>query len=163
MILGGDSMNIKELRIRLNLTQKEASELLHIPLRTYINYEKDESKKGSIKYLYIIEKLEQYGRIDEEHGILTIEKIKTMCQSIFSNYDVEYCYLFGSYAKKTANETSDIDLLISTTVSGMDFYGLVEELREVLKKKVEVITLASLEANTSLINEILKDGIRIYG
>lgn len=156
-------MNIKELRIRLNLTQKEVSKLLHIPLRTYINYENDESKKGSIKHAYIVEKLEQYGLVDEEHGILTIDKIKTMSRSVLSNYEVEYCYLFGSYAKQTANERSDIDLLISTTVSGMDFYGLVEELREVLKKKVEVITLASLEENGALINEILKDGIRIYG
>jgi len=163
MILGGGGMNIKELRTSLEITQKEASKLLQIPLRTYINYENDDSKEGTIKYLYIKDKLEQYGRIDEEHGILTIEKIKMRSQSVLSNYDIEYCYLFGSYAKHSANETSDIDLLISTTVTGMDFYGLVEELRETLKKKVEVITLSSLEENPSLINEILKDGIRIYG
>lgn len=156
-------MSIKDLRKTLDITQKEASKLLHIPLRTYINYENDESKEGTIKYLYIKEKLEQYGRIDEEHGILSIENIKRISQSVFSNYDVEYCYLFGSYAKHTANESSDIDLLISTPVTGMEFYGLVEELREALKKKVEIITISSLKDNSLLIHEILKDGIRIYG
>jgi len=156
-------MSIKELRKSLDLTQKEASKLMNIPLRTYLNYENDESKKGTIKYLYIMEKLEKYGLIDEEHGILSIHKIEETVKSVLSNYNIEYCYLFGSYAKGSATETSDIDLLMSTKTTGMKFYGLVEELRIELKKRVEVITLPSLEENPSLLNEILKDGIKVYG
>ena len=154
-------MSIKELRKSLDLTQKEVSELVNIPLRTYLNYENDESKKNSIKYLYIKEKLEEYGYVDETHGILSVEKIKKICSSILSKYDVEYAYLFGSYAKENATDTSDIDLLLSTSITGIDFFGLVEELREELKKRVEVLTLSSLENNIDLLNEILKDGIRI--
>ena len=71
--------------------------------------------------------------------------------------------MFGSYAKETATEKSDVDLLLSSSVTGMKFYGLVEELREQLKKKVEVVTVSSLEGNLDLLNEILKDGIKIYG
>jgi predicted nucleotidyltransferase len=156
-------MSIKSLRKSLDLTQKEASELVQIPLRTYVNYENDDTKKSSIKYLYIKEKLEDYGRIDETHGLLTQEKIKSLTKDVLSTYDVTYCYLFGSYAKGTATETSDVDLLISTSISGIAFYGLVEALREQLKKKVEVITLTSLENNVELLNEILKDGVKIYG
>ena len=154
-------MSIKELRKSLDLTQKEVSELVNIPLRTYINYENDESKKNSIKYLYIKEKLEAYGYIDETHGMLSIEKIKEICSSVLSKYNVDYSYLFGSYAKEKATETSDIDLLVSTNITGMKFFGLVEELRRGLKKEVEVITLSSLEDNKDLLNEILKDGIKI--
>lgn len=156
-------MSIKDLRKSLDLTQKEVSKLVNIPLRTYLNYENDDSKKGTIKYNYIMERLEEYGFIDEEHGLLTIEKVKTIVSSVLSNYDAEYCYLFGSYAKETATEKSDVDLLLSSSVTGMKFYGLVEELRERLKKKVEVITSSSLESNIELLNEILKDGIKIYG
>lgn len=156
-------MSIKELRKSLDLTQKEVSELVNIPLRTYINYENNDSKKDTIKYIYIMEKLEKHGYIDEEHGLLTIEKIKIITSSILSKYDAEYCYLFGSYAKKTATELSDVDLLLASSVTGMKFYGLVEELREQLKKKVEVITVSSLEGNIELLNEILKDGIKVYG
>ncbi|MDP2424847.1 MAG: nucleotidyltransferase domain-containing protein [Candidatus Izemoplasmatales bacterium] len=156
-------MSIKKLRKTLYLTQKEASELVNIPLRTYINYENDESKKETIKYLYIKEKLEEFGLIDEEHGILSINKIKEITSTTFANYDVEYCYLFGSYAKGNATKTSDIDLLVASSLSGLKFYGLVEELRTELKKKVEVLTVASLLNNSSLINEILKVGIKIYG
>ncbi|MFK5882983.1 MAG: helix-turn-helix domain-containing protein [Candidatus Izemoplasma sp.] len=156
-------MSIKELRKSLGLTQKEVSKLVNIPSRTYINYENDVSKIGTIKYNYITEKLEEYGYIDEEHGLLTFEKIKEITSSVLSMYDVEYCYLFGSYAKKTATEVSDVDLLLSSSVTGMRFYGLVEELRDQLRKKVEIISVSSLEGNIELISEILKDGIKIYG
>jgi predicted nucleotidyltransferase len=156
-------MSIKELRQSLNLTQKEVSEMVDIPLRTYINYENDETKKGTIKYLYIKDRLESYGFIDETHGILSIDKIKEICSSVGSKYNVEYIYLFGSYAKDNADALSDVDLLVSTSITGMKFFGLIEELREGLKKKVEVITLPSLENNQELLNEILKDGIKIYG
>ena len=71
--------------------------------------------------------------------------------------------LFGSYAKDKANEKSDVDLLISTKTSGLKFYGLVERLREELKKKVDLLNVNQLENNTTLLNEILKEGIKIYG
>jgi transcriptional regulator with XRE-family HTH domain len=112
-------MSIKELRKSLDLTQKEVSKLVKIPLRTYLNYENDESKEGTIKYIYIMEKLEEYGYIDEEHGLLAIEKIKNIVSSVLSKYNTEYCYLFGSYAKETETEKSDVDLLLSSSVTGM--------------------------------------------
>ena len=161
--VGGDMMSIKELRKSLNLTQKEASKIVQVPLRTYVNYENDSEKENTIKYQYIKEKLEEYGRVDETHGILKLEKIKKLSSSVLSKYPVEYAYLFGSYAKDKATESSDIDLLIATSITGMKFFGLIEDLRQELRKKVEVITLSSLEDNHELLHEILKDGIKIYG
>ena len=110
-----------------------------------------------------MEKLEKYGLVDEDHGLLTINKIKDIIEIVFENYDVEYCYLFGSYAKGLATESSDIDLVIETSLTGIKFFGLIEELREQLKKRVEVITVSSLEKNVDLIGEILRDGIKVYG
>ena len=156
-------MMIKELRKSLGLTQSEAAIITNIPLRTFKNYENDLSKIDSVKYQYIVKLLEEYGRVDEEHGVLTIEGIKNSIKTIFDEHHVEYCYLFGSYAKNTAKETSDVDLLISTTLTGLKFYGFVDKLRNALHKKVDVLTLAQLENNPLLLNEILKDGIKIYG
>ena len=45
----------------------------------------------------------------------------------------------------------------------MRFYEMVEELREGLKKKVDALNLDQLRDNLELLNEILKDGIKIYG
>ena len=95
-------MTLKELRKEKKLTQVECAKYLGIPVRTYQNYETDESKVESMKYLFMIQKLEQYGFIDETHGILTVQKIKDICRDVFSDFDVEYCYLFGSYAKGKA-------------------------------------------------------------
>lgn len=111
----------------------------------------------------MMQKLEQYGLIDESHGILTIEKIKEICTEIFSSYNVDYCYLFGSYAKGKATENSDVDLLVCTEITGIAFYDLVEILREKLNKKVDILNLQQLNENLDLVNEILKDGIKIYG
>ena len=155
-------ITIKELRKRYDLPQSDASVLTGIPLRTYKVYENDASKEGSIKYNYIVQKLEEYGRVDESHGILTHEDIVAACANVFSEYDVHYCYLFGSYAKGTATEASDVDLLISTSVSGLRYYGLAEKLREKLKKNVDLINLEQLLDNQELLNNILKDGEKIY-
>ncbi len=60
-------------------------------------------------------------------------------------------------------ENSDVDLLISTSISGIKFYDLKETLRDTLKKTVDVLNSEQLKDNLDLINEILKDGIKIYG
>lgn len=156
-------LTIKELRISLKLTQKEASIIVKVPLRTYKNYENDHNKTSSIKYDYILKTLEEYGRVDENKGIVTIEEIKKIVHEVFQNYEIDFCYLFGSYAKGLAKDDSDIDLLISSDISGLDFFGLVEELRGKLKKKIDLLFLNQLNDNQSLISEVLKDGIKIYG
>ena len=71
--------------------------------------------------------------------------------------------MFGSYAKNKATPTSDVDLLISAKVKGLKFYGLVEEVRTALHKKVDVLDVNQLNNNMELTQEILKDGIKIYG
>ena len=157
------NMTLKSLRKQKRLTQAACAAYLGVPLRTYQNYESDAMKQDSLKYAYMMQKLDRYGFIDEEHGVLSIQKIKDVCKNVFTNCDVAYCYLFGSYAKGKATETSDVDLLISTTVSGMQFYDLVEELREKLHKKVDLLNFEQLADNLELVNEVLKDGIKIYG
>ena len=156
-------MTLKELRIEKGLTQSQCANFLGIPLRTYTRYENDENKKNYIKYQYMMDKLSEYGFIDEEHGVLTLDQIKNTCINVFKNYEVDFCYLFGSYSKCKANEKSDVDLLISTNLTGIKFFGLVEELRENLKKKVDLVDIHQLNNNEALIKEILKDGIKIYG
>lgn len=156
-------MTLKELRKQKKMTQIECAKYLGIPVRTYQNYETDESKANSMKYAFMMQKLEEYGFVDETHGILSVEQIKDVCKNVFSDYDIEYCYLFGSYAKGKATEKSDVDLLIATSISGMRFYDLVESVREELKKKVDVLKSEQLNGNPDLMNEILKDGVKIYG
>ena len=154
---------LKELRIEKGITQKTASALLGVSLRSYITYENDESKINTRKYRSLVRELEEQTRLDEEHGILSIEMIKKICRDTLSKYDVSYAYLFGSYAKGTAAEHSDVDILISTKVSGLRFYEITESLREALHKQVDLLEVQQLSDNREMIDEILKYGVRIYG
>ena len=154
---------LKDLRLEKRLTQQQVADLVGISLRSYKSYENDETKIATIKYNYIMQKLEEINPIGEEHGIIDIEYIRDKCQKVFEKYDVDFCYLFGSYAKNKATPTSDVDLLISAKVKGLKFYGLVEEVRTALHKKVDVLDVNQLNNNMELTQEILKDGIKIYG
>lgn len=156
-------MDLRDARLQKNITQEQAAKLIGVTRRTYINYESGKIDKDSCKYKYILELIKKYNLIDEEHGILTIDEIKKDCLEIFKNYSIKYCYLFGSYSKGKANEKSDVDLLISSNITGLQFFELVEILREKLGKKVDLIEISQLENNLELIEEILKDGIKIYG
>jgi len=153
---------LKALRISKKLTQKQACELLGVSLRSYKEYENDEAKVNTLKYRSMVNELEKYTALDEEHGILTMDEIKRACRKVLDEYSVKYCILFGSYAKGTPTETSDVDLLISTDVTGLRFYGIAERLREVLCKKVDLLDLRQLTENLDLLDVILKDGVRIY-
>lgn len=156
-------VGLKELRIEKKMTQQEVADLVGISLRSYKSYENDEEKQNTIKYNYIVEQLSKINQIDEETGILEIEDIVRKCTKVFERYEVSFCYLFGSYAKGKATQTSDVDLLISTNVKGLKFYGLVEEIRTALHKKVDVLDMNQLKENIELTEEIFKDGIKIYG
>lgn len=154
---------LRELRKSKHLTQQEVAFRIGVSLRSYISYENDETKARSPKYRFLLQELEKINPIDEEHGVLERDDLIKICTEILSEYDVDYCYLFGSYAKGKASGSSDVDLLISAKVTGLKYYELVERLREALHKKVDVLDTKQLLKNEELLNEVLKDGVRIYG
>ena len=154
---------LKEKRVAGRMTQKEAADKLGVSLRSYISYENDADKVGTPKYRLFLAEISEISRLDEEHGILTIDEIKEACGEILKDYSVQYCYLFGSYAKGKATESSDVDLLISSETTGLRFYELAEKLRERLCKKIDLLDVKQLAGNEELLNEVLKDGVRIYG
>lgn len=151
------------MRTAKKLTQEQAANICGISLRSYKQYENDISKKDTIKYNYIVNELSKIGYIDEDHGILDIDTIKEKVSNVLLEYDVDFCYLFGSYAREEANEKSDVDLLISTKTTGMALYGLAEKLRETLSKRVDLLNIDQLTNNLKLVSEILRDGIKLYG
>lgn len=156
-------MMIKELRIKKGLTQKEAATLVGLSLRTYQNYEYEKSTRDKFKINQIISLLNQYQRITIDKGIYTIEEIKDKVTQIAKERELSFIYLFGSYAKGTMNEKSDIDLLVSNEIKGLEFLGLVDELAQNLNKRVDVVRIDDLKNNFEFLNEILATGVKIYG
>ena len=152
---------LKELREQAGLSQIEAANLLNISRRTYQKYESLENNTSD-KLMYLIYLFDKKTSLDEEHGVLTVDFIRDELNEIFIKYDVRFCYLFGSYAKGYAKDNSDVDLLIDTDITGLDYFGLIEEIRERLHKKIDLVNLKSILNNFELLRDIYKDGIKIY-
>ena len=166
MLSVGTNMTLKELRKENHLSQIEVAAILGIPERTYRRYELDETYGSDLKRRAFIAMLNDHCEITEEKGLLSIEIIKKLVTELLeAEYKdtVDFCYLFGSYAKGYATEKSDVDLYVSTSLTGLRFVGLIERLRQTLHKKVDLIRSTELNNNVELTNEILKDGIKIYG
>ena len=152
--------DLKKIRLEMKLTQKQAAELVGISLRSYKTYENDIQKSNTLKYNYLVDKLEKFNPIDENHGILDLKDIRQKCAQVFDNYEVDL-FLYGHHG--ALFPASDVDLLISSNVKGLKFYELVEEIRNILRKKVDVLDMNQLKDNWDLTKEILKEGIKIYG
>ena len=81
--------------------------------------------------------------------IYTVAEIQNAVLPVAVKYGLRAVYLFGSYARGTATEASDIDIIIDTT--GTQIKSLLQlatvycELEEALGKPVDVITVRSLE------------------
>ena len=78
-------MSLKDIRLKNNLTQEEAAQLLGVTRRTYVNYEAGKIDESSLKYKYVVETLQKAALIDENHGILTTDQIKKICGEIFKD------------------------------------------------------------------------------
>ena len=81
--------------------------------------------------------------------VYTIEEIQTAVFPVAQKYKLKAVYLFGSYARGSANASSDIDLLVDT--SGSDVKSLLGlaavycDLEQALHKKIDLITVSSIE------------------
>ena len=159
------TMELKDYRIQVGITIKEASLISGVPVRTYIRYENDNSYGNVLKRKQILSILREKFDITEDNGILSIDRIKECVEEVFSSYkeQISFCYLFGSYAKGYAGDSSDVDLCVSTSLTGLSYVGLIEELRQKLCKKIDLIRLNDLSDNFELLSEIMKDGVKIYG
>lgn len=159
-------MTLLETRKQYSVSQIEAANLLGVSLRTYIRYEQDDTYGSKLKRQSMINLINDKYEITEEKRLLSVGFIKDKLSALFNsqyNGEVVFCYLFGSYAKGYATEKSDVDLCVSTSLKGLDFVGLGEDIRTILHKKIDLIRFDTLKDNLELVNEIMKDGIKIYG
>ena len=159
-------MNLKEIRTKYGISQLAAANLVGVPVRTYRRYELDDNYGSSLKRQMFFNIITSKYEITEDKGLLSIDQIKNIVTALFETEykgQIEFCYLFGSYAKGYATEKSDVDLYVATSLNGLNFIGLIENLREHLHKVVDLIRLNEEHANMELIKEILKDGIKLYG
>lgn len=92
-----------------------------------------------------------------------LDEITAACKQ----HHVEAISLFGSAAKNTMHEGSDIDLLVefSKDINVLEYadnyFSLLERLQEILNKKVDLVSSKSLK-NPILKEEIYRTKVDLY-
>ena len=105
--------------------------------------------------------------------IYTISDLQNVIAPIAKKYQIPAIYLFGSYARGTATETSDIDLLVDTTgtslTSLLSLGALYCELEEAFQKPIDLITMSSLQQKAQRPSEqdfretVFNEMVKLYG
>ncbi len=98
-----------------------------------------------------------------DNKVFTVQDIASLVKPIAEQYGVKAIYLFGSYARGEADENSDIDFLV---FGGENFkltmiFALAEELREVLKKDVDVFEIHEINKDSDFYNAIMRERLLV--
>ena len=154
---------LKVKRKELGLTQVQAANACGVSRRTYQTYE--EANINNATFDELLRQLNELGSLDGNNQILSIKNIKIVCRKLFKEKypEVMCAYLFGSYARGQATRESDIDILVVCPPMGMRFYGIAGELENILNKTIDLHSHRQLQKNEHMLEQILEDGIKIYG
>ena len=154
---------LREKRKELGITQIQAAHACGVSRRTYQTYEETQTSNKTSEELY--KKLEEMGIMDGSNYICSVQYIKYVCRKLFKEKypEIQCAYLFGSYARGEATGKSDIDILVVCPPIGLKFYGIPGELEQELHKEVDIVTHRQLINNERFAEQVLIDGIKIYG
>ena len=154
---------LRRKRKDLEITQLQAANACGVSLRTYQTYE--ETNNLNATYDFLLNKLKEMGVLDGTNHILSVRYIKQVCRELFPKEypEIECAYLYGSYARGEATGKSDVDILIVLDKPiGLRYFGIDQDLEDVLHKQVDVQSYEQLVENAPMLKDILVEGIKIY-
>ena len=96
-------------------------------------------------------------------SVFTMEQIAAAVKPLADKYRVKEIYLFGSYARGEADENSDLDFLVfgGEMFRRTMIFALAEDLREVLKKNVDVFEITEVNPDSNFYQTIMKEKILV--
>lgn len=92
----------------------------------------------------------------------SISQIQTRLKPIFQKYPVRRAVLFGSCAKGTMHEKSDVDIMVDSGLRGMAFFGLLEDVASSLDMPVDLLDVTQIKRDSEVEREIRQSGVVIY-
>ena len=99
--------------------------------------------------------------MDKNEAIEIVRQYKML---LAKHFDLESVYLFGSFAKESSSEDSDIDVaVIVNSISG-DFFDVnpfLWKLRRQVDDRIEPILIDKNNDSSGFLEEIIKTGIKI--
>ena len=94
--------------------------------------------------------------------VYSVGQLKTLLAPVFLRNGVRKAVLFGSYGKGVASPKSDIDLFVDSGLRGFDFFGLLDEVVQVVDKNVDLIDTTDVLKGSRIEKEIDESGILLY-
>ncbi|HML37720.1 MAG TPA: nucleotidyltransferase domain-containing protein [Bacillota bacterium] len=96
--------------------------------------------------------------------VYQIDEIKNKLYPIFKAAPIYRAILFGSYANGTADERSDIDILVESRgeLHGLRFYGVLEDVVTILGKDVDLIEASEIRDGAAILSDINRQGVVLY-
>lgn len=91
-----------------------------------------------------------------------ISDIRTILAPIFDNYGISRAVIFGSIAKGSSTEKSDLDLLVDSNLRGLRFVGFMEAVRQATGMPVDIFDVSHIEKGSKIDHEIRDTGVTIY-
>lgn len=95
--------------------------------------------------------------------VFSLEQIQEILSPVLKSYGVRKATIFGSYAKGTARESSDIDLLVDSGLKGLRFMSLAAKVEDVLGKDVDIFDTTHIDADSPVDREIKRTGVVFFG
>lgn len=92
----------------------------------------------------------------------TVLDIQTALTPVFSQYGISRAVLFGSLAKGTATEKSDLDLLVDSNLRGLKFVGFIDAVCQAVNMPVDILDISHIEKGSKIDREISATGVTIY-
>ena len=94
--------------------------------------------------------------------VRTISDAQSVLTPIFDRYGISRAVLFGSVAKGTATQKSDLDILVDSKLRGLKFVGFMEAIRQAVGMPVDVFDVSHIERGSLIDREIQATGVTIY-
>ena len=96
--------------------------------------------------------------------MLSVADIRTVIEPIVKDTKVRKMVLFGSYAKGTASEKSDIDLFMDSNgeITGFAFFDLGARIEDAFNRRVDLIPDLDVIPNSPVEQQINQTGVVIY-
>lgn len=95
-------------------------------------------------------------------SVYTVPQLRDVLKPVFAQYGIRRAVLFGSYGKGTADEKSDVDLLVDSGLRGLRFVGFLDDVQRAVGKDVDLFDVSHIRAGSKLDREIRETGVTVY-
>jgi len=96
---------------------------------------------------------------------VVVELVKRYADRVRKDFDVKKVILFGSYAKGTAREDSDIDVAVVFEHIDGDYLDVITRLSRIrrdVEHRIEPVALDESNDKSGFLEEIARSGVIVY-